>query len=392
MAGLFTSKQEQEKLIAIFDIGSGSVGGAIVKMPQNPNSIPTIISSTRTEIVFHSEIKFDVFLEDMANALMKTSEDLYNTKVGAPSEIVCILASPWYVSESRIIKIEKNSPFVFSKKFADELIHKEIEILNSTYEKKYESAKSAPELIESKIISVYLNGYKTNDPLNKHVKKVEMNMVISLSPEDCVAKIRQNIEKTFHGTPIRFGAFMSSAYIAVREKYVDASQYLLMDISGEVTDMAIVSNDIIKFSFSFPFGRQTLYRFLNEKLGKSIMETKSLFSLYVSNTLEKGQKDILEVALASIRESWIEAFRQSVKGLSNNAFTLPSTIFMIADDDILKWFSNIIENDPYFRSLMSDQKSEILTLEGPEFINMCGVKNTSCDPFLMIESIAVSRK
>ena len=61
--GLFSSKKE--KLVAIFDIGSGSVGGMLVSIPKDGKSLPTIIKSTRTDIVTRKELDYNLFLKDM---------------------------------------------------------------------------------------------------------------------------------------------------------------------------------------------------------------------------------------------------------------------------------------------------------------------------------------
>jgi len=391
MTALFT-KAKKEKLVAIFDIGSGSVGGAMTLMTESSSGIPTIIGSTRTEITFHNELDFNVFLEDMIVALGKTAESLYNLKLGAPDEIVCVLASPWYLSESRIIKIERTTPFVFSKSFADDLIQKEMGVLLSLYNKKYAEAKSTPKLIENQITSVYLNGYQVDDPINKKIKKIEMNMVISLAPEICLTRIQETLTRTFHHTPVKFSAFINLVYIAVRDRYNDANPYLIMDIGGEVTDIAIVSRDIVKTSLSFPFGRQTFYRFLNKKLNKNLNETQSLFSMYSGGVLDKIEKDKLEPVLDSIKKSWSDAFRESIANLPNMALSLPNTVFLVADSDILSWFAEIIRNSEYMSSMIGGQKCTVITLSGSEFLTVCNVKNTTCDPFLMIESISTLRK
>jgi AMP phosphorylase len=133
----FSKPQKKEKIVAIFDIGSGSIGGAIVRIPNTNKSIPTIIKSVRTEIAYHDELDFNLFLKDMLVALKTTANGLYDAKLGAPDEIVCILASPWYLSETRIVKMSRDHSFVFTNNLADEMLQKEIASLNILYDKKY---------------------------------------------------------------------------------------------------------------------------------------------------------------------------------------------------------------------------------------------------------------
>jgi hypothetical protein len=72
---------------------------------------------------------------------------------------------------------------------------------------------------------------------------------------------------------------------------------------------------------------------------------------------------------------------------------LPNTIFLTADNDITKWFTSVLHNDKHTESKVpSSYKYNVITLNGSEFFNMCAVKGGECDPFLMIESIAIARK
>lgn len=384
-------KKKKDKLVAIFDIGSGSVGGALARIPNDEKTLPVIIASTRTEIEFHNELDFNTFKSDMLEALRKTAEDLYNKKAGAPEEIICTLSSPWYLSEMRIVKMERNTPFIFTKKIADELLQKEVNILTENYKKKYTDAHSTPELIEHTIIKMSLNGYQVTDPIDKNTRNIEMNIIITLAPKDCIQSIKEILLKTFHHTPVTFSSFMTSAYLAIRDKYISEDSYLLVDINGEVTDIAIVSKDILHMSLSFPFGRQTFFRFLRKKLNKSIEEAHSLFSLYLSKTLEANEDIKFKPILSSIGESWTEAFRESIASLPRT-IALPGTVFLIANPDVKDWFAEIVRCEEYIKSTMVEHKCKIVTLEGPEFLDTCKVTAGLCDPFLMIEAIAISRR
>ena len=71
---------------------------------------------------------------------------------------------------------------------------------------------------------------------------------------------------------------------------------------------------------------------------------------------------------------------------------LPNTVFLTADDDIRSWFKDAVSSEKHIQSISSCNQCKVVTLDGPEFLNMCKVDNGKCDPFLMIESIAIMRK
>ena len=385
-----TNKQDKQ-LIAIFDIGSDSVGGAFAEIPTQGGGMPVILKSIRTEFPFREEVNFNMFLKDMLSALNQTAEALYKEKLGVLDSIHCVLASPWYLSEMRTIKMARDNAFVFTEKIADELLQKEILSLNDAYKEKYGGIKSSSEMIEHHISGVSLNGYIVSDPIGKKSKSIEMNMIISISPKVCIDRIQETLSKTFSHTKVQFSSFMVSSYLAIREKYVGSDSYLLLDIGGEVTDVAIVSKGILKASLSFPFGKKEFFNYICTKLDIELRDAKELFSLYSSNALSVRRRNKVIPLFKSVASSWSEAFRQCISTLPHT-LVLPATIFFTADSDIQGWFTDVLTKDEFIQSIVVGRKATVVTLEGPEFLDMCSVKNDTCDPFLMIEAIAIMRR
>jgi hypothetical protein len=391
MGFLFT--QKKERTIVIFDIGSGSVGGAIAKIPTDGISVPVILKSVRNEIVFHKDFDsdFNLFMKDMTATLNQTASALYDKKIGAPDEIFCVFASPWYLSETRSVKMSKEKNFIFTKRLASELIQKEISNLTESYNNKYGTVESYPDLIEQHTMAVSLNGYKVDDPLGRRCKFIEMDMIISLAPKLCLDKIRETLLKTYHHRNVQFSSFTLASYLAVRDKYVNADSYLLIDISGEITDVGIVTKGVLKSVLSFPFGKKTFFKYMCTKLEIELRDAKELFKLYSDGQLSAEFKDKVIPLFKSIENSWGEAFRQCISTLPRT-LVLPATIFLTADNDIKNWFADVLRNEQYIQSMVSGNKSTVVTLDGPEFLNMCDIKDGVCDPFLMIEAIAIMRK
>lgn len=387
----FLFGEKKEKLIAIFDIGSGSVGGAMVKIPTDGIGIPVILKSVNSEIKFHDNFDFNLFIEDMVLALHESANSLYSKKIGAPDEIYCILASPWYLSETRTIKLSRDKQFVFNKRLADELIQKEIANLAGVYSEKYNTDESAPEMIEQHTMSVSLNGYPINEPLGIKCSSLKMEMIISLSPKLCLDKIKQTLSKTFHHTKVNFSSFTLMSFLAVRDKYIKQDSFLLLDIRGEITDVGIVTKGVLKAVLSFPFGKKAFFKYMCTKMEIELRDAKELFKLYSDGNLSEEFKKKVIPLFDSIKNSWSESFRECLSTLPRSII-LPNTIFLTSDNDIKTWFADLLRTDKFIESMVSDHKCSVITLDGPDFLNMCDVKDGACDPFLMIEAIAIMRK
>lgn len=389
MGFLFTSKKK-EKIVAIFDIGSGSVGGAIARIPINGDSLPVIIKSVRNEIRFNEKFDFNSFMNDMAFALNLTANSLFYKNAGVPEEIFCVLASPWYLSETRVVKIKNDKRFAFTKSLAGELIGKEVSNLIQVYKDKYSSTEDIPEVIEQHTLTVLLDGSVDENPIGKKCKELEMDMVISLTSKICLNKIRETLLKTFHNTNIKFSSFTVATYFAVRDKYIKPDSYLLVDISGEITDIGVVIDGVLRSILSFPFGKKTFFKYICTKLDIELRDAREIFNLYNKGDISTQLSDKIIPLFKSIENSWGESFGQCIDTLPSNLI-LPDTIFLTADNDVKGWFTNILRNKEHVQTTYL-HKYKVITLDGPEFLNMCDVNDGSCDPFLMIEAISIMRK
>ena len=288
--------------------------------------------------------------------------------------------------------MSKETPFVFTTKIAEELLDKEIKAVVATQNKKAKTLYNETEIMEYHIMDVSLNGYRIESPIGMKTKSVEMSLVISYSQKFFLDKIRKEIEKTFHQIPISFSSFIVASYLAVRDKYISPDSYLMLDVGGEVTEVGIVSKDILKASLSFPFGKKTLFKYICTKLEIELRDAQELFNLYSTGHLSAEKKSKVEPLFKSIENSWSESFRQCISNLPH-ILALPGTIFLTADPDVLDWFSEVVSNDQYIQSMTLEHKATVVSLKGLDFLKMCKVEqDIVCDPFLMIEVIAIMRK
>ena len=127
--GIFSRNKDKEKgkLVLVFDIGSSSVGGALFW--KEKSGIPKIVLAFREPIALDKNIDVNQFLSLTIKSLEIVANKIYMTGMGAPKMIFCVLSSPWHVSQTRIIKLKKNMPFVFTSKLADALLQKELPLL-----------------------------------------------------------------------------------------------------------------------------------------------------------------------------------------------------------------------------------------------------------------------
>ena len=387
-SGLF-SRTKKDELALVFDVGSSSVGGALFEITES--RIPRIIFSIREPILLEKQIDFDRFLFLTVKSLEIVAEKISKSGQGAPKKIFVTLSSPWYASQTRIIGLQKDIPFIFTKKFADGLIDKEINLFEEEYLKKYAHPKDTVRSVEIKNIKTTLNGYETTKPFNQKAKEFEMTIFVSISPEQVLGKIEQAINKYFHLKDIKFFSFVMSSFVVARDIFTHQENFLLIDLGGEVTDIAMIKNNALRESISYPSGSNFLIRGVASSLKCTLEEAKSFISLYKDGHAVGSVAKKLEPILSELKKSWLQKFQESLANLSND-ISIPTNIFLAVDKEFYDFFSEIIKTEQFNQYTLTESKFEVTFLGTETLSGIATFKGSvTRDPFLALEAIYINR-
>ncbi len=386
---IFSKPKEEKELALVFDIGSSSVGGAVFEVQKL--GIPKIILSIREPIIFEEKIDIDRFLFLTIKSLEIVAGRISTMGIGKPVRIFCVLSSPWYASQTRTIKLEKNTSFLFTSKLADSLIQKETSLFEEEHLAKFSHTDNKVRLIEFKNMKTMLNGYMTPDPINKKAKKIEMIVFISISVEKILKKIEETIFKHFHSENIKFSSFAMASFTVARDMFVQQENFLLVDIAGEVTDISIINKNILSNSISYPLGRNFMIRRVADSLNCTLSEAKSFISLYkdghAAGSVEKKLKPIID----KLKTEWLSGFQQSLINLSDD-ISIPATIFITVDQELKDFFSEIIKTEQFNQYTLTESEFRIIFLDAQTLHGITSFNdNTVRDPFLIVESIYINR-
>ncbi|MFA6076530.1 MAG: hypothetical protein WC735_00460 [Candidatus Paceibacterota bacterium] len=388
--GIFSrNKKEKDRLFLVFDIGSSSVGGAL--FGARGSGIPKIIFSTREPIILQKSLDIDQFLSSTVKSLEIVVGKIYKAGMEKPEEIFCVLSSPWYVSQTRVIKFEKNTPFIFTSKLALGLIQKEITLFEEEYLAKYSDIKSPVRSIEFKNIKTMLNGYETSNPLNQKTSELEMAVFISISGEQILKRIEETIRGHFHFEKIRFSSFAMASFAVVRDIFAESENFLLIDVGGEVTDISMVKKNTLRESVSFPLGCNFIIREVASALHLSFGETRSILSLFRDGHATDSMVKKIDLVMNELRTQWLKKFQESLVNLSND-ISIPSTVYLAVDKGMASFFSDTIKNEQFNQYTLTESKFKIIFLGAEVFNGLIQFKeNLARDTFLSIDSIYINR-
>ena len=124
--------KDHREVVAIFDIGNGSVGGAFVRF--SPDELPTLLYSHREpiEISLHSDSRrltshMLKLLKIVAHNLQKEGMESLQPTEGAVHvhRAHCIFSSPWFISQTKTVTMEKEAVFAITTEIMNDLVKKE---------------------------------------------------------------------------------------------------------------------------------------------------------------------------------------------------------------------------------------------------------------------------
>jgi len=389
----FINKKKQGEVVLILDIGSGSVAGSFVKF--NLDELPEILYSKRKPIKFQKELKGERFKNEMLKSLDIVLSDLNKTGLNfLPNhskkidEAYCSLSSPWFVSQTKTLKIKKEKEFQVTSAMLTLLLKKEEEDFeNSNLSKINKESLSSVEVIERKIVDIKLNGYKSEKPFGKKVKEAEFSIFMSVSETEILDLIEKALLKHFHINKLFFHSFTLISFSAIRDMYNRVVDFLMLDITGEVTDISLIKDGNILKTMSFPIGKNTLLRFVSEELKTSPEEALSSIKLLYTKSVLLDKKENLRKSIHNQKMIWSKEFQKAVNSLGGEGI-IPSTVFFTADEDLSNFYSEAIKSDEFTKSILADRQFIISFINPATLSSYVSFHNKyDRDAFLGIESV-----
>jgi cell division ATPase FtsA len=263
-------QKPDEEIAVVFDIGSGSIGAALVRF--SAHGIPTTLFSHREPLTFQHSVTSRRLLSSMTKLLKNVADHvqkeglshLHRSLLGTPriQHVFCIFTSPWYVSQTKTMTISKEKPFLITKNSVQDILSKqEDELLKELGEGKYERQfGSNLKVLERKVIHTSLNGYEVGDPVGKRGREFEVTFFVSFISKDVSDAVEAVLRKAFHFKEFECYSSALSLTTAIRDVFPNDQSFLIADITGEVTDISFISKGVLLETSSFPLGRSSSFR------------------------------------------------------------------------------------------------------------------------------------
>lgn len=386
---IFSSIKHTQEVV-ILDIGSGSIGGSIVKISANKK--PEIIYQIRKNISLYENFDYDRFVSTLPNAIEDVCRHLVSyKKVSYPNiKVFCILASPWYASQIKTLKISGKQGFVLNDASIDNLIESEVKTMHKQYYAGINTHNnSSPVLIETRVNKVLANGYEVSGKMNLTTTQAEVSTVFSISPSNIIHIIGSSVQRIFSGAQIKYNSFPLAYFEAIITNKPELKDILILDIGGEITDVCLIRNNKLTEIFSFPVGKNTIIRSLSNTIKRSPEETKSILNINNDNHLKTEDSIFFKRSLEKEMAVWNTNMNQVLSQISGDKF-LPENIIFVSDNEVAKSFKETMEQELFNQYFLNQKKFNVInagSIPLGDTFNVSGKSDN--DLFLNIETIFV---
>lgn len=334
MSTSFLSLRKQKGSNAvIFDLGSASVGVAVVQY-QNNKPIKVLFTK-RILIQYGKEKSAENLATYLTTAIGKLGEEVIQQigklRLSEKYTVHAIAHAPW--ADSRSERAEGSLP-------ENTTITREI-LKEFVAQNMPETQTQGRTQFDSHITRIELNGYATTEPYKKRAESLAITVLKSSMSDVIHASLIHTFTKIFPRHEVHIDAFLFVT-MQLHELFEGNDAYTLIDIGDEYISLNVIRNDTVAGSTWATFGTEHLIRALSKNDPDLRQTTISELSMYMANTCTPAQCRKVESALESIEKEWVKAFGDACAQLAKS-HRLPSLTYVSVDKRYGPWFKRVIE-------------------------------------------------
>jgi len=342
------SSQHTEDVCLVLDIGNASLAVSLVLFVSG--SLPEALYTLRLPLAITDHVnpeKLQVVLSSQLELALRSvvevglTHEYFSTHPKKITKALCVFASPWYASRTKHVSVTNNKSFFVTKDFLTDILSKEVSLFESELVAGIHGDEFTEGVVvmEKIIADVKINGYSIQDPIGHKTKAIETILYIGIGSKELVARIADQINKFFHvpGEDIIIHSFPLVAHTTLSKIYPLERHYILCDITGEVTDLTLVTDGIIRHSASFPVGKFSLIRKITQKMNVPREVAQSLLALWREHSSDAESAKNIEQIIADMEREWSVYFEEALSSLGKIG-TLPQKVFFTADTDVAPLF------------------------------------------------------
>jgi cell division ATPase FtsA len=347
---LFSSSDTSIRYGAVIEIGSGSVLASIVKSDRTKTT-PEIIWSKREYATRRAESDTAVNAKSVITALMNVvllleSEGKAVLKQSNPGakigHLQVSMTAPWSYTITKVIGYQKEVPFEITEALLSTLITAAQKKITEELKENELANDLGLAIMTRATTDIQANDYEIEDPKGKTATTLTLTQVSAVAQTyltDAIADIKQKI---FKQAELERFSFMLMFHCIIRELYNQMSEYCLVDITYEATEIGVVRGGILRYCTHTPIGISTLARtlvtVLNIPLEEAYAFLKEPYHTRAMETMSEAKLAEVAVVFDEYQNNIAKLFNETGDKLS-----IPKILFMHGDHQTEEFFSRQLE-------------------------------------------------
>jgi len=375
------SRTSNGEISLLIDIGSQSVGGALIISGEKPE----IIFSKRIRLpwsqVKNEERVGDMIIENLSElvqiifkegsiVLHINQHKLESKKI---KRVLCTVSSPWCISETNVISKENEKSFEINSKSLDA-------ILDQHEQEKIKQENTEYRLIEKKITKVKLNGYPTENFLNKEANKIEISTFDGRIREDFARKV-ENVLEHFLNSEVIFHTYTLASLTVLQDVFPNISDQMTIEITGGRTDVTVIEDNLIKQTTSFTRGTNSLLGRISDEYDVTPDIAMSFLKIYYEKRTEENFRNRIKKVVEEEKNAWIRDLQKASREMNS----APAKIFLTLDPRFQPFF------EEYLKISLQDKRDSVVFTGTKALGQFCNTKNSEFDPFLFLGAIFLNK-
>ena len=387
--GFFSKSTSQKKIDLICDIGSGSVAAALVEFDEHnsPRVLITervVLSEERTQEPDHMYTVVESSLRKAMDVVALYTSQNQLTLHGAH----CFYSSPWFLSYTHVLKHAFDKSTEVTPVILKQLLAEGEALLDRDTKATTFPAGSDRSFVEKRVTRMKLNGYETHKPFGKKATSVEVSMYAGIVSQKTISMIEGCIGRVFHFHSLQHHTFSLANFSVLKSMYPGYINFVIVDVSGEVTDISLVSDGNLVENVSFPIGKRDIVRVVADACKLEYGLALSALTLASKGEANLETDPALDSALESAQKLWNVSFKEALDVILTSL--TPALFYVISDQDMSSFFGSALEKDELCHMLLAEQKCDIISVEASMFdAYVARQSTTSKDKYIDVESLYV---
>ncbi len=332
---LFNSAVNPIRYGVILEIASGSVLAAIVRSERDTPH-PDLIWSVREHVKRTTEHDIEVsakgVLTALMNAMLAVESEGRNTlktfdKTATLKHVQVSITAPWSYTISKVINYTEANTFTITSALIANLMEAAQKKIAEELKENELASDLGLVIMTRATTDIQANEYRTENPVGQKAESLALTQISAVAQTYITEAINDIHKKVLPHTTIERYSFMLLFHCVIRELHHYTTEYCLVDITDEATEIGIVRDGILRYCTHAPRGISTIARELATVLGLPIDEAHAfLREPYYSHALGEmnaENRTKVQAVLTEYQSAITDLFHETGDTLS-----IPKVLFL----------------------------------------------------------------